>query len=51
MTPREKELASAVLRDTVLALDDNNFRRLKDLYPLHAQNAALPSITSEISSD
>jgi hypothetical protein len=51
LTLREKELATAVLRDTVSALDDNNFRRLKDLYALHAQNAALPSITSEISSD
>jgi len=51
LTLREKELASAVLTDTVLALDDDNFRRLKDLDALHAQNAALPSITSESSQD
>src|ERR671915_1058588 len=49
LTRRERELAEAALSDTALVMEDN-FRRLKKLSALDAQNAALESITSPSSS-
>ena len=49
LTSREKELAGTALSDTALVMEDN-FRRLKKLSTLYAQNAALQSITSSSSS-
>jgi hypothetical protein len=49
LTSREKELAATALSDTALVMEDN-FRRLKKLSTLYAQNAALQSITSPSSS-
>jgi hypothetical protein len=49
LTRREKELAEAALSDTALVMEDN-FRRLKKLSALYAQNATLQSITSPNSS-
>jgi hypothetical protein len=40
LTLRERELAEAALSDTALVMEDN-FRRLKKLSALYAQNAAL----------
>ncbi len=40
LTRRERELAEAALSDTALVMEDN-FRRLKKLSALYAQNAAL----------
>jgi hypothetical protein len=45
LTRRERELAEAALSDTALVMEDN-FRRLKKLSALYAQNAALQSINS-----
>ena len=46
LTRRERELAEAALSDTALVMEDN-FRRLKKLSALYAQNAALQSINSQ----
>src|SRR5215210_8914000 len=40
LTVRERELAEAALSDTALVMEDN-FRRLKKLSAMHAQNAVL----------
>ena len=49
LTRIESELATAALSDTELVMEDN-FRRLKELSTLYAQNSALQSITSSNSS-
>ena len=45
LTRHERELVEAALSDTALVMEDN-FRRLKKLSALYAQNATLQSITS-----